>query len=245
MKFQIAALSAAVFATLGAAQTLNIPTRSGSVVALPAVSIISGVKDFGNKEFDRGHACNSDKDTGSANAVFILKNGATLSNVIIGANALEGVHCEGACTLKNVWFRDVCEDAITLKGTGDVLIQGGGAQNAKDKVVQHNGRGTVIIKDYTVVNVGKLFRSCGNCSKNGGPRNVVVQNIKANKVNADLVGINSNYGDVAYISGSCGTGIKHVCQEFKGIVKSGKKESPKVKTTANCRGAQSKAIPAC
>ncbi|KAG9327165.1 hypothetical protein KVV02_000881 [Mortierella alpina] len=245
MKFQIAALSAAVFATLGAAQTLNIPTRSGKVVPLPAVSIISGVKDYGNKEFDRGHPCNSDKDTGSANAVFILKNGATLSNVIIGANALEGVHCEGACTLKNVWFRDVCEDAITLKGTGDVLIQGGGAQNAKDKVVQHNGRGTVIIKDYTVVNVGKLFRSCGNCSKNGGPRNVVVQNVKANKVNADLVGINSNYGDVAYISGSCGSGIKHVCQEFKGIVKNGKKESPKVNTTANCRGAQSKAIPAC
>jgi hypothetical protein len=32
-----------------------------------------------------------------------------LSNVIIGARQLEGVHCEGACTLKNVWFRDVCE----------------------------------------------------------------------------------------------------------------------------------------
>ncbi|KAL3425889.1 pectate lyase [Phlyctema vagabunda] len=244
MKFQIAAVSA-LFAALGSAQTLNIPTRSGSIVSLSAPSSISGVKDFGNKEFDRGRACNSDDDTGSASAVFILKNGATLSNVIIGANALEGVHCEGACTLKNVWFRDVCEDAITLKGTGTVLIQGGGAQNAKDKVVQHNGKGTVTIKDYTVVNVGKLFRSCGNCSKNGGPRNVIVQNVRAKTVNADLVGINSNFGDVATISGSCGSGIKKVCQEFKGIVKNGSQESPKVSTTANCRGAQSKAIPAC
>ncbi|KAF9139440.1 hypothetical protein BGX30_007976 [Mortierella sp. GBA39] len=244
MKFQALTLTA-VFATVCAAQKLNIPTRSGNIVSLPAPSIISGVKDYGNGEFDRGRPCNSDKDTGSSNAVFILKNGATLSNVIIGGNALEGVHCEGACTLKNVWFRRVCEDAITLKGTGSVLIQGGGAQDAKDKVVQHNGRGTVTIKDYTVVNVGKLFRSCGNCSNNGGPRNVIVQNVKANKVNADLVGINSNYGDVATISGSCGTGIKHVCQEFKGIVKNGKQESPMVKTTANCRGAQSTFIPAC
>ncbi|KAI9238587.1 MAG: pectate lyase A [Podila humilis] len=244
MKLHVAAFTAA-FATFGAAQTLKIPTRSGSIVSLPTPSIISGVKDFANKEFDRGRPCNSDDDTGSSNAVFILKDGATLSNVIIGANTLEGVHCEGACTLKNVWFRDVCEDAITLKGTGSVLIQGGGAQNAKDKVVQHNGRGTATIKDYTVVNVGKLFRSCGNCSKNGGPRNVIVQNVKAKTVNADLVGINSNYGDVAIISGSCGTGIKKVCQEFKGIVKNGKKESPEVSTTANCRGDQAKFIPAC
>ncbi|KAF9193837.1 hypothetical protein BGZ51_002160 [Haplosporangium sp. Z 767] len=244
MKFQAAALTA-VFATVCAAQSLNVPTRSGRIVSLPSPSVISGVKDFGNQEFDRGHPCDSDDDTGSSSAVFILKDGATLSNVIIGADALEGVHCEGACTLKNVWFRDVCEDAITLKGTGSVLIQGGGAQNAKDKVVQHNGRGTVTIKDYTVVNVGKLFRSCGNCSKNGGPRNVIVQNLKAKSVKSAVVGINSNYGDVATISGSCGTGIKKVCQEFKGIVKSGKKESPKVDTTANCRGTQPKSIPAC
>ncbi|KAF9117610.1 hypothetical protein BGX30_005310, partial [Mortierella sp. GBA39] len=151
MKFQYATL-AAVFATVCAAQKLNIPTRSGKIVSLPAPSIISGVHDYANKEFDRGHPCDSDDDTGSSNAVFILKNGATLSNVIIGGNSLEGVHCEGACTLKNVWFRKVCEDAITLKGNGSVLIQGGGAQDAKDKVVQHNGRGTVTIKDYTVVN---------------------------------------------------------------------------------------------
>lgn len=70
---------------------------------------ISGVKDMGNKEYDRGRACNTDDDTGSDSAVFILEDGATLSNVIIGANQLEGVHCKGACTLKNVWFRDVCE----------------------------------------------------------------------------------------------------------------------------------------
>lgn len=63
-------------------------------------------------------------------------------------------------------------DAISLLGTGTVLIQGGGANAASDKVVQANGKGTTTIKDYTVVGVGKVFRSCGNCSVNGGPRNV-------------------------------------------------------------------------
>jgi hypothetical protein len=82
-------------ASMAAAQTLNIPTRSGSIVSLPSPSIITGSKDFKNQEFDRGQPCDSDEDTGSSNAVFILNNGASISNVIIGANALEGVHCLG------------------------------------------------------------------------------------------------------------------------------------------------------
>ncbi|KAK7217868.1 hypothetical protein V2G26_005871 [Clonostachys chloroleuca] len=229
---------------LASAQTLNIPTRVGDVVALSQPSVISGSVDLGNREFDRGVACKSGEN-GDKDAVFILKNGATLSNVIIGARQLEGVHCEGACTLKNVWFRDVCEDAVSALGTGDVLIQGGGAQNADDKVVQHNGRGTVTIRDYTVVNVGKLYRSCGDCTNNGGPRHVVVSNVRANTLKSDLTGINSNYGDTATISNSCGV-TKKVCQEYKGV-KKGDGKSEKVSTTANCLGGQGKLskLPTC
>jgi hypothetical protein len=63
-------------------------------------------------------------------------------NVVIGANQAEGIHCLGPCNLYNVWFEDVCEDAITLKQTsGTTNIVGGGAKNASDKVVQHNGGG--------------------------------------------------------------------------------------------------------
>lgn len=92
-----------------AAQTLNIPTRSGNINSLSSPSVISGAEDFNNQEFDRGQPCNSDEDTGDENAVFILEDGASIANVIIGGDSLEGVHCEGACTLTNVWFRDVCE----------------------------------------------------------------------------------------------------------------------------------------
>ena len=99
----------ASLAAFSTAQTLNIPTRSGSIISLAQPSTISGSVDYGNKEFDRGRNCDTDDDTGSNSAVFILNDGATISNVIIGARQLEGIHCKGSCTLRNVWFRDVCE----------------------------------------------------------------------------------------------------------------------------------------
>ncbi|KAF2214503.1 polysaccharide lyase family 3 protein [Cercospora zeae-maydis SCOH1-5] len=233
------------FAALSAAQSLNIPSRSGSIVSLSSPMAISGSRDFGNAEYDRGRDCNSDEDTGSQNAVFILENGATLSNVIIGARQLEGVHCKGACTLKNVWFRDVCEDAISALGSGNVLIEGGGAQSASDKVVQHNGRGTVTIRGGTYVNIGKLYRSCGDCTGNGGPRKVIIENVKVNGVSSDLAGINANYGDTATISGSCGKS-KKPCQQYVGVVK-GNGESQKESGTGSCLGAQGKlsSLPSC
>ena len=124
---------------------------------------------------------------------------------------------------------------------------GGGAREAKDKVVQHNNKGTVTIRNFTVVNAGKLYRSCGDCTDNSSksPRNVVIENVKAYGMTSDLVGINSNFGDTATISGSCGT-TKKVCSEYKGVNK-GNGESSKLTTNANCGGAQGKLtkLPTC
>jgi len=49
-------------------------------------------------------------------------------------------------TPNNVHYLTTGLDAVSVLGTGNALIEGGGAQNAKDKVVQHNGKGTVTIK---------------------------------------------------------------------------------------------------
>ncbi|CAJ0544089.1 Ff.00g040770.m01.CDS01 [Fusarium sp. VM40] len=236
------ALAPLAFATAALGQSLNIPNRVGAIQVLKGPRTLSGSNnDFGNQEFELNRPCDTDEDLGSDGAVFILNDGAVLSNVIIGVNQLEGVHCKGKCTLKNVWFRDVCEDAISILGNGDALIEGGGAQEAKDKVIQHNGRGTVTIKGFTVINAGKLYRGCGDCTNNGGPRHVIVQNVKAKGV-SNLVGINSNYGDTANISGTCGTGVKKVCQEFVGVQK-GNGKSTEVDTTASCKG--QKTLSAC
>lgn len=42
-------------------------------------------------------------------------------------------------------------------------ISGGGAYGADDKVLQHNGGGSLSVSDFVVEDFGKLYRSCGNC----------------------------------------------------------------------------------
>jgi hypothetical protein len=118
--------------------------------------------DGGLVKFGRGVSCSSGEG-GESDAVFIVADGGSLSNVIIGADQIEGVHCAGACTITNVWWEAVCEDALSFKGDGDGTVTGGGAKGAKDKVVQHNGVGTINISGFYVEDFGKLYRSCGNC----------------------------------------------------------------------------------
>ncbi|KAK7030403.1 hypothetical protein VNI00_014147 [Paramarasmius palmivorus] len=177
---------------------------------------VTGTFDGGNVRFDRGSgACKGQTEGGDSDAVFLLQSGATLQNVVIGANQAEGVHCLGPCNLRNVWFEDVCEDAITIKqSSGTSNIIGGGAKKADDKVVQHNGGGTVKIDSFCVQDFGKLYRSCGNC-KTQYKRTVQISNIDA-KSGSLLAGVNSNYGDVATFSGSIKTSsVKSVCDTFE------------------------------
>ncbi|CAG7559287.1 unnamed protein product [Fusarium equiseti] len=195
--------------------TRTIPSSSGATAVATAIPV-SGELDGGMTYYDRSPAvCKEQEETGEDDAMFILEDGATLRNVIIGAGQAEGVHCEGSCTLENVWFEDVCEDAIILKQkSGTSVIRGGGAFHAADKVVQFNGRGTVEISNFYVDDYGKLVRSCGNCKDNGGPRNVVIENIAA--VNGGvLCGINTNYGDTCTISNACQDKGKS-CDLFEG-----------------------------
>ncbi|HVY26070.1 MAG TPA: pectate lyase [Polyangiaceae bacterium] len=64
--------------------------------------------------------------------LFRVKAGGSLKNVILGAPAADGVHCDGSCTIENVWWEDVGEDAITLEGGSSsnvYRITGGGARH--------------------------------------------------------------------------------------------------------------------
>lgn len=81
---------------------------------------------------------------------------------------------------------------------------GGGAKKASDKVMQHNGGGAVHIKDFYAEDIGKLYRSCGNC-KTQKKRSVVVENVHASKIKACAVGVNGNYGGrtCAFLAGHC------------------------------------------
>ena len=157
---------------------------------------------------------------GSTDPCFILKKGATLKNVILGANSIEHVHCTGdGCTVQNVYWVDVCEDALTLKGSTNTgakfYVKGGAAKDGSDKIIQHNSAGTVIVSDFYVENSGKLYRACGNC-KSGyqNTRSVQLINVSASNVKV-LAGINANYGDSATFTGVSYSG-GHACQRFEG-----------------------------
>ncbi|TFK40048.1 pectate lyase C [Crucibulum laeve] len=161
--------------------------------------------------YDRGSgACNGQAEGGDSDAVFLLEEGATLSRVVIGAN-----QSEGSCTLDHVFFEDVCEDAITIKQTsGTSHINYGGAKHAEDKVVQHNGGGTVIINSFYVEDFGKLYRSCGNCGTQYA-RHVEINDVWAVSGSV-LAGINSNYGDTAKIRTTKASSVSTICQRYTG-----------------------------
>ncbi|GAB4063828.1 pectate lyase [Uliginosibacterium sediminicola] len=181
----------------------------GAVMAsASATSTISGTKDYAGATI--GTSCDGQSE--SQQPVFILNDGATLKNVHIkkGGGA-DGVHCKGSCTLENVVWDGVCEDAATmLGGSGKTMkVVGGSATKADDKVFQHNGKGSTINLSgfQTYDRIQRLWASCGDCSSNGGPRYLVANNVTINGkvVKPDgvtegyVLRLNYNYGDKATV----------------------------------------------
>jgi hypothetical protein len=205
----------------GTSPTAAWPTAT-STTTLHATREISGSFDGGNAQFVAGSELGDGDQGEDQKPLFELADGSTLSNVIIGVPAADGVHCLGTCTLRNVWWLDVGEDAATQKGkiTNQVMtIDGGGAKHADDKVFQHNGPGTFVIKNFQAEDIGKLYRSCGNCSTQFA-RKVQVSNVVVTAPMKDLVGINPNLGDTATINNVTVIGSSSktvICAEFKGV----------------------------
>jgi hypothetical protein len=197
------------------------PTATGEK-AVSATIEVSGTYDGTLKRFYGSGDLGSDSQSEDQGPLFELADGATLKNVILGSPAADGVHCLGSCTLKNVWWQDVGEDAATFKGTSasaTYVVDGGGARKADDKVFQHNGAGTLTIRNFQVADFGKLYRSCGNC-RTQYERHVVISNVRVTGPGKDIAGVNANYGDTATLSGVTivGDGSREitVCERFQG-----------------------------
>ncbi|CUA75267.1 hypothetical protein RSOLAG22IIIB_05804 [Rhizoctonia solani] len=171
----------------------------------------------GKVRYDQGKgACFGRREGGDIDAVFLLEDGVTLKqNVVSGANQAEGVHYQGFCNIYNVWLEDVCEDGIILCQTsGTTNIVGRGAKNARNNIIQHKGGGAVNVSSYCVQDFGKLYRTCGNC--NTQYKRVVNINDVIAKNGKVMVGINSNFGDVATSKNNQFRGVSSVCDTFQG-----------------------------
>jgi hypothetical protein len=198
------------------------PTPASDVMVNATITI-TGVYDGTMRRFIGAGNLGTSGQSESQDPIFHVVEGATLANVIIGNPAADGVHCDGNCTLKNVWWEDVGEDAATLKGTNAnqvMTIDGGGAQKASDKIFQHNGPGTMIIRNFCAQDFGKLYRSCGNCDTQYA-RHVQLENVLVvpGSSTSALVGVNSNYNDTAKFSSiliKAASNSLTVCQRYTG-----------------------------
>jgi hypothetical protein len=174
------------------------PEATGSK-AVPSTISVSGTYDGRLKKFYGSGALGTSDQSEDQGPIFELKDGAVLKNVIIGTPAADGVHCLGSCTLQNVWWVDVGEDAASFKGKSSSAVYkvyGGGAKSADDKVLQFNGAGKLVVSKFQVENFGKLVRSCGNC-KTQYKRTIIINDVDVTAPGKAIVGINSNYGDTA------------------------------------------------
>ncbi|CAH0516629.1 unnamed protein product [Peronospora belbahrii] len=175
------------------------PTSTGKVKYTEPYIIKAGeVFDGKMQTFDRSDISCTGGEGQKDSAVFLVEAGGTLKNAIIGKHQKEGVHCSKSdCTIENVWWDDVCEDALSIKGgspSSVSTITNCGARYAEDKVVQHNGYGTVKIKGFFAQEFGQLYRSCGTCGDI--PRTVTVEDVYAVDPKV-IVTVNKNYGDQA------------------------------------------------
>ncbi|GAA2277650.1 pectate lyase [Streptomyces atrovirens] len=214
-----AIVTTTMLSTAGAASAW--PSDTGSKPVSKTVPV-SGTYDGGMKKFYGTGDLGGDGQDEGQDPVFELADGATLKNVIIGTPAADGVHCKGSCTLQNVWWLDVGEDAASFKGkssSAQYKVIGGGAKKADDKVLQFNGAGTLTVSGFRVEDFGKLVRSCGNC-RTQYKRTIVLKDIDVVAPGKSLVGINTNYGDTATLSEIRiqGDGKKKIktCTRFQG-----------------------------
>ncbi|KAF7525224.1 hypothetical protein G7054_g11146 [Neopestalotiopsis clavispora] len=188
----------------------SLPASSGSSTFSAAKTIAAGDSfDGGMYAIDRGVSCTGQEEGGDSDAVFILEEGASLSNVIIGPNQIEGVHQRLVVgRLRGCLYR---------QGPGQRrhhLHQGRRAFGAEDKVIQHNGGGTISISDFTVSDFGKLYRSCGNCD-DMYERHVIISGVSASD-GSSLAGINENYGDSATFSDVTVSDVDDICVTYEG-----------------------------
>ena len=199
------------------------PTPTGNKVNISSTMKISGTYDgkmalhngSGSGDFAKDCTAAGTGAQGTTNGLFELADGATIQNVIIGTHGADGIHCDGTCTIKNVWWQAVCDDAVTAVSgsSGTVTITGGGAIGAHDKLFQDNSHGKFIIDTFYGQKLGKLYRACGVGGACGSTKgNLTLTNTTVIGV-SEVVGITSGR-DTATISKLCVIQTPVICQPY-------------------------------
>ena len=146
--------------TSGAGKPTEIPPATGKVIVNEPIVVKAGQTFNGEgKLYQAGPSLGDGGQSETQKPVFILEPGAKLENVQVAGG--DGIHTRGDATLTDVWWKDVGEDAMTMKGPGNVKVIGGGAYAATDKIFQINAPGSLSIDGFTADGFGKAVRTNG------------------------------------------------------------------------------------
>ncbi|CAK5086600.1 unnamed protein product [Meloidogyne enterolobii] len=165
----------------------------------------------------------------------IVENGVTISNLIMGESTIgtsADIICKGSCTLKKIFFENVCWRAGTFIGASDAkpgdtrkftyIVDGGGALDGFQKIFATGGPGKTIVRNFCSYNNEIGVISAGVCSKQY-TREVTVENSKFMGPMLNIIGGNRQYNDKCtvrnisiYGNNNPATQIKFVCDEYLG-----------------------------
>jgi pectate lyase C len=156
----------------GGGSTGGTTTPGNGGVLNSTVVVKSGeTYDGQGKRFTAGSALGDGSQSENQLPMFKLENGARLRNVVLGAPAADGIHTYGTVTLENIVWEDIGEDAMTVKASGTVTLNGGSATKGEDKIFQINAASTFNVSNFKASDAGKFIR------QNGGTTFKVAVNI--------------------------------------------------------------------
>ena len=211
--------SAVVSAACTALETkLAWPTAKGSTVTISGTKSVTTYDGGGALHEGTLNDC-SIGDQSSTKPIIEVADGGSVSNVIFGKNIGDGIHCLGSCTIDNVWYPYVCDDAITINKDGTAskasTISNSGFKGARDKTIQHNGGdSTLNITNVYVEVAGKLYRSCGSgggCTTSA-KHTVIISNVVAIAVE-QVAGVSEN--DQVTLSNICAFRTPTLCNTYQ------------------------------
>ena len=137
-------------------------TSTGSTTINATVRVTSGTMDGGCRTFNPGSGLGDGSQDEGQDPAFRVENGATLRNVILGNNGVDGVHFYNGGNLQNFRWTNVGEDAFTIKSSGTVNVTGVTGVNSEDKFAQVNAASTLNVSNCIVDNAGKFLRQNGD-----------------------------------------------------------------------------------
>jgi hypothetical protein len=192
---------------------LKWPTANGTKDLGSGITVKSGQTYDGGMAIHNGSLQDCTKgDQGSTDPIIDVEDGGTVKNVIMGAKVGDGIHCKGSCTIDNVWFPAVCDDAISALGSGTVNITNSGFKFARDKTIQHNGTATVNINNVYAETVGKVYRSCGEGCSESATRKANISNVIAIGA-SEVAGVGTN--DTVTMKNICMYRTPKMCDTYE------------------------------